>query len=119
MCCGRDDGTDDEGKLADNGYLLAAKEIGQSANKGAQGCVGDQVANNEPDIAVEAANVLVDQRKHGAEQIQGDLRANPQKGHAHESHEQLSIHLLAASVAAPGKIVLTTLPFRGPWALCG
>lgn len=55
----------------------AAEEVRQRADEGADGGEGEDVGEGDPGPAVLAANVGVDVRRDGAEEVQGNLRAGP------------------------------------------
>ncbi|EPE05084.1 hypothetical protein F503_03689 [Ophiostoma piceae UAMH 11346] len=77
---------DDEG-TAEQRHVAAAKEVGEGPHKGADGGRRQQVAGDEPDPAVDAANVVVDDGGDAAPEVDGDLGAGPEESHADEGHE--------------------------------
>jgi hypothetical protein len=92
--CGRGNNrSHNQTHLAHNSNLLSPKQIRQCANKRAEGGIGDEIADDEPHPPVDAADIVVNQGQDRAEEIQGNLRAYPEKRHAHQRHEELPVHL--------------------------
>jgi hypothetical protein len=79
--------------LTDNGHISTTKKIRKRPYERTECSIWDEVSNHEPCVSVDAADVLVDEREDGSEEVQGNLGADPEEGHAHQCHEQLRIHL--------------------------
>lgn len=92
---GHDHGADDQHDLAKGRNILATKEIGEGADEGAQGGIGDQIANYHPHPSPvgRASNITIDVRQDATVQIQGDLGSDPEERHGHEREEQAGVHL--------------------------
>ncbi len=74
-----DDRPNNQQHLSANRHIPASKHVTQGSDKGTQSSVGNQIPDNEPGISVNASNVGVDAWEDAAEEIKGDLRADPEK----------------------------------------
>jgi hypothetical protein len=111
-----DDGSDEQTYLAERGDPAPSEQIRQGTDEGAEGRVGDQVADNHPQVlAVRTANLGVDVGQHGSVEIEGDLRADPQKGHGRQCQEELRAELVARSAPIPSHPIPSILhPIHPP-----
>jgi hypothetical protein len=73
----RDDGPENKADLTDHGHFLSPKEIGQRTHEGTERSIGDEVCDDEPNPAVNSANVLIDEWENRSEEEEWDLRADP------------------------------------------
>ena len=74
---GADDHAEHDKGRAGDGDVAPAHEVGEGADEGTDGGEGEEVAQHEPDPAVCAAYVGVDDGGDAAEEVDGDLRAGP------------------------------------------
>ena len=90
---------DDDQSGTSDGDVAAAHEIGHGADEGAHRGEGEEVAENEPDPSVGAANLSVDVGWDSAEEVDGELGAGPEEGHGDEGHQALEGQLWVSLVS--------------------
>lgn len=74
-----DDHAEDDEQGARDGDVAAPEEVREGADEGAHGAQGEDVGQRDPRPAVGAANVGVDVRRDGAEEVDGDLGPRPEE----------------------------------------
>ena len=97
---GADELADNDKTAAEQGDITTTYQVRQGANKGTDGGRGQQVGSDEPDPAIDTAEVSIDNRREAAPEVNGDLGTRPQKRHAHEGHKASARHWLRGKVSA-------------------
>lgn len=84
--CRADNHPHHEETSPNQGDISSTHQIRKGSDKGANGRERQEVGQDIPYPSIDAANVTVDVGRHGAEEVDGDLRAGPEERHGDETH---------------------------------